>query len=213
MGFHQRWHEAREHFHEHHAMHHHFGGRHGFFNRGGPAGGRGGMFGDDEDSRGPGGRGSRMFGQGDLRLLLLSLIEQQPRHGYELIRTIEEIFAGQYSPSPGAVYPTLTMLEELGHAQVDATDGGKKRYAITEAGVAHLDQHRDEIDALMKRMNDTASRMARHSAPAEILQAMHEIKHALLARSGVWSTAEAGRVTGILRKAAAAIASGRGEVE
>lgn len=213
MGFHQRWTEARERFHEHHALHHHMGGRHGFFGRGGADGGRGGMFGDDDDARGPGGRGSRMFGQGDLRLLLLSLIEQQPRHGYELIRTIEEIFAGKYSPSPGAVYPTLTMLEELGHAEVEATDGGKKRYAITAAGIAHLDQHRDAIEALTKRMSDTASRMARHSAPAEILQAMHEIKHALLARSGIWSTTEAGRVTAILRKAAAAIASGKGDTE
>jgi DNA-binding PadR family transcriptional regulator len=210
MGFHQRWHEARERFQDHHAMHHHMAGRHGFFGRGG---GRAGLFGDDDDVRGPGGRGGRMFGQGDLRLLLLSLIEQQPRHGYELIRTIEEIFAGQYSPSPGAVYPTLTMLEELGHAAVEAAEGGKKRYAITPAGIAHLDQHRDEIEALMKRMNETASRMARHSTPADILQAMHEIKHALLARSGAWSADEARRVTAILRKAAAAIASGRSDAE
>ena len=65
------------------------------------------------------GGGGRMFGHGDLKLLLLALIEQQPRHGYELIRMIEEMFHGQYTPSPGAIYPTLAMLEDMGYASVE----------------------------------------------------------------------------------------------
>ncbi len=81
-------------------------GRHGGF-------GQHGDFGDWGDMQGGARRGGgRLLGHGDLKLLLLALIEQQPRHGYELIRTIEEMFLGQYSPSPGAIYPTLTMLEE-----------------------------------------------------------------------------------------------------
>ena len=77
--------------------------------------GRGRGFGDNEGEGGWGGmggrfRGGRVFGHGDLKLILLALIAEQPRHGYELIRTIEEMFDGAYAPSPGAVYPTLTLL-------------------------------------------------------------------------------------------------------
>jgi len=209
MRWHDRWNDVRNRLHEAHAMHHHhhFMSRHGMFGGGGRRGG--GFFGDDEDMRGGpmGGRG-RMFGQGDLRLLLLALVEQQPRHGYELIRTIEEMVGGGYSPSPGTVYPTLTMLEELGYAVVEATEGGKKRYAITPEGVTWLDGNRAEVETLMQRMQDNAHRMHKMNAPNDVRQAMHEIKHALFARAGAWSVDEAARITAILRKSAAAIASG-----
>src|ERR1051326_5989369 len=77
-------------------------------------------------------RGGRVFDHGDLRLLILQLIAEKPRHGYELIKAIEEQLGGSYSPSPGVIYPTLTMLEELGYAGLAANqDSGKKLYEIT----------------------------------------------------------------------------------
>src|SRR5437763_13926005 len=104
-------------------------GRHGLF---GHRGGRG--------HRGFGLR--RMFEQVDLRFVILHLLSEKPRHGYEIIKAIEERFGGMYSPSPGVVYPTLTLLEELGHATVTAAEAGKKLYAITEAGTAFLAENR-----------------------------------------------------------------------
>src|SRR6187399_3114290 len=81
--------------------------------------------------RGRGGRGGRMFDQGDLKYVILQLLEEKPRHGYEIIKAIEERFGGAYAPSPGTVYPTLTMLEDMGHARVEPEEGGKKVYHIT----------------------------------------------------------------------------------
>ena len=100
-----------------------FGGRHGM-------GGRGGMDPDDM-------RAGRMLAQGDLRLIALALIAEAPRHGYEIIKLVEEKTADWYSPSPGIVYPTLTYLEEAGYVTA-STEGSKKLYAITEEGRAYL---------------------------------------------------------------------------
>ena len=93
-------------------------------------------------------RGGRVFGHGGLRLVLLRLIADKPRHGYELIKAIEERLGGSYSPSPGVVYPTLTLLEEMGHVTVSAEGGGRKLHTITDAGREHLDAHRAEVDQL-----------------------------------------------------------------
>src|SRR5262249_53440562 len=84
----------------------------------------------------------RMLAQGDLRLIALALIAEQPRHGYEIIKVLEDKTAGWYSPSPGIVYPTLTYLEEAGYVTAQA-EGAKKLYAITDEGRAHLDENRD----------------------------------------------------------------------
>ncbi len=200
-----RWHslfrEARCHF--EHGAHAHFAGRGGAF------GGRGGQGFDDFEGlrggRGGGRFGGRMFGTGDLRLLLLSLIERQPRHGYELIRTIEEMFDGQYSPSPGTIYPTLTMLEEQGLARVDSETGGKKLYVITEEGKAFLVENRDALETLMARLEMMARSMSRLSAPHQIRDAMHEVRHALLSQFRGWDATETARVVAILKKAAADI--------
>src|SRR6202140_4373716 len=98
---------------------------------------------DDDDLR-----GGRMLAQGDVRLILLALIAEAPRHGYEIIKLIEDKTEGGYSPSPGIVYPTLTYLEEAGllTAQVEGT---KKLYTITDEGRAYLDQNRDFVDAVL----------------------------------------------------------------
>ena len=186
--------------HEHHAGRGPFGSRHD----------GGDFFADWNEMRGGGrrGGGGRMFGHGDLKLLLLALIEQQPRHGYELIRIIEDMFHGQYSPSPGAIYPTLTMLEELGHAEVTNEQGGRKLYAITAAGRAYLDENRDAVDAVTARTEHSARMAAKMAAPMSVRKAMHALKHALLMRGSDWNKVEAQRVAEILERAATAIATG-----
>jgi len=105
-------------------------------------------------------RAGRMLAQGDLRLLALALIAEQPRHGYEIIKLLEEKTGGWYSPSPGVVYPTLTYLEETGYVTA-TTEGNKKLYAITEDGQTYLDQNRPFIDAVMDRLNRLGERFRR----------------------------------------------------
>jgi DNA-binding PadR family transcriptional regulator len=170
--------------------------------------GRGG-FDDSEGRDGMGGRfrGGRVFGHGDLKLILLALIAEQPRHGYELIRTIEEMFDGAYAPSPGAVYPTLTLLEELGHASVETGDG-KKLYTITTEGNAFLAANKEAVDAVMTRMENTAKMFARAAAPMALREAMHELKRALFMHGGPWNATEVKRVRDIIKKAADEIAKG-----
>ncbi|OYX02175.1 MAG: PadR family transcriptional regulator [Rhizobiales bacterium 32-66-8] len=103
-----------------------------------------------------------MLAQGDLKLLALALIAQQPRHGYELIKLIEEKTAGWYSPSPGVVYPTLTFLEEAGYVTAEA-DGAKKRYAITLEGQAYLNENREFADSLLGRLAEIGQKMSKVS--------------------------------------------------
>ena len=112
------------------------------------------------------GRRGRVFDQGDLRLLLLSLIAEQPSHGYELIRLIEEKLGGAYTPSPGVVYPTLTLLEELGYATVEAQEGGRKLYSVTDAGRAHLAESAETVQRMRGRMDDARERSGHAPAPA-----------------------------------------------
>lgn len=107
-----------------------------------------------EESRGPGRRHrrGRMFAQGELRLALLALIAENPSHGYELIKGIEEMTGGGYAPSPGAVYPTLQLLEDEGAiAEADA-EGSKKPYAVTPQGEAELEERKAEVDELLRRL-------------------------------------------------------------
>ena len=117
--------------------------------------GRGGGFGRG-DRFGVG----RMLAHGDLKLLALALIEEQPRHGYELIKLIEEKTSGCYSPSPGVVYPTLTFLEEAGYVTAES-EGAKKRYSITEEGRAYLEENRDIAELVLARLSGLGKKMAR----------------------------------------------------
>ncbi|MBV8156231.1 MAG: PadR family transcriptional regulator [Dyella sp.] len=195
--------------------HHHHEGREAWIREAmgfGRGRGFGRGFGDDEGPGGWGGmggrfRGGRVFGHGDLKLILLALIAEQPRHGYDLIRTIEEMFDGAYAPSPGAVYPTLTLLEELGHASVQ-NDEGKKLYSITEEGKAFLAENKDAVDAVMSRMEQTAKMFARAAAPMALREAMHNLKRALFMHGGPWNAAEVKRIRDIIQKAAEEIAKG-----
>jgi DNA-binding PadR family transcriptional regulator len=99
-----------------------------------------------------GGRRGRMFGQGELRLALLALIAENPSHGYELIKAIEEMTGGDYAPSPGAVYPTLQLLEDEGAIEEAQAEGAKKPFAVTAQGSEELDARKDEVEALMRRL-------------------------------------------------------------
>ena len=206
------------HLFDRHHHHHHHEGREAWAREAigmGRGRGFGRGFGDDEGHGGRDGmggrfRGGRVFGHGDLKLILLALIAEQPRHGYELIRTIEEMFDGAYAPSPGAVYPTLTLLEELGHASVQSGDG-KKLYTVTEEGKAFLAANKDAVDAVMARMENTAKMFARAAAPMALREAMHNIKRALFMHGGPWNAAEVKRVRDIIQKAADDIAKGHGD--
>jgi DNA-binding PadR family transcriptional regulator len=93
-----------------------------------------GWFGGGRRGRGGPFRGGRMFEQGDLKYVILQLLDEKPRHGYEIIKALEDRFGGMYSPSAGTVYPTLTLLEDLGYARVNVEEGGKKVYSITDEG-------------------------------------------------------------------------------
>src|SRR5271168_1542146 len=122
------------------SRHGRFGGREGFMGRFG-AGWMGG----------PGMRAARMLASGDLRLIILALLSEKPRHGYEIIKAIEEHSSGVYSPSPGMVYPALTYLEELGYAASES-DGTKKLFRITEAGTAHLNENRASVEETLEQL-------------------------------------------------------------
>ena len=111
-------------------------------------------------------RAGRMLAQGDLRLIALALIAEQPRHGYDIIKVFEEKTSGAYSPSPGIVYPTLTYLEEAGYLTSQA-DGSKRLYTITPEGRAHLTENRAFADALLERLAAAGARLARRRDEAD----------------------------------------------
>jgi DNA-binding PadR family transcriptional regulator len=140
-------------------------GRHG---RGGHSGG------------GHGGRSGRMFEHGRLRLVLLQLIAAKPAHGYELIKAVEDKTGGAYSPSPGVIYPTLTLLEELGYISVEASEGNRKLYAITTTGQQHLSEQQPALAEMSRRFD--GQQHHRGDVPLPILRGMENLKMALRLR-------------------------------
>jgi DNA-binding PadR family transcriptional regulator len=167
-------------------------GRHGRGFDGHHAGSRSGRFGHGEGSRGwsedgPGfGRGGgrrRMFDGGELRLVLLKLIADKPRHGYDLIRAIEERTGGAYAPSPGIVYPTLTMLSEMGLIEEQSAEGARKLFAVTSEGTSHLAEHNAEVVAMLARL-DALGAMRERTDAVPIRRAMHNLRSVLMSRLG-----------------------------
>jgi len=149
---------------------------------------------------GRGERGPKMFDAGAMRYVVLQLIAEKPRHGYEIIKEIEHRAGGAYAPSPGAIYPLLSMLLDLGHVSAEL-DGNKKLHSITPEGAAFLEENRQYVDAILARM----------AAPAEgrgdIRQLMRELKDIVIARvrSGTPSEARLEAIRVILRRAGADI--------
>jgi DNA-binding PadR family transcriptional regulator len=174
----------------HHPHHHNqkfcgsFGGfghgRHGFRGRG----------------RGEG----RMFGSGDLRYVILQLISEKPSYGYEIIKSIQERLGGDYAPSPGIVYPMLTMLEEMGYASV-VTEGTRKLYTITPEGAKALAENKATVDALFARMDSRRAAYA-NQRPQQIERAVENLRMALRMRMGSLTTEQINAVTDIIDEAA-----------
>jgi len=201
-------------------MHHHFEKRHQhkgrrFMDRH-PGHGSGRFAAGFGGGVGRGFRTGRKLGSGDLQLVILALLAEKPRHGYEIIKEFEERSGGFYGPSPGMVYPALTYLEEIGHATV-ATEGTKKLYRITAAGSSHLAAHRTTVDAILEQLARIGGKMARvreafageeasdEERMTEALRAARrQLKSALIAKLGA-EPEEQGRIAQILQHAAEAI--------
>ncbi len=183
--------------HSHHCRHggHHpgagrFGSPDGFGRGGGFGGGRGGPFGGDafgEDGLRGGGRGGRggggggrrrLFDNETLRLILLKLIADEPRHGYELIRAIEALSGEAYAPSPGVVYPTLTMLAEMDLIVEEPSEGSRKRFAITDAGKAQIEERKAALDLALARLAALAQHAERVDG-APVRRALHNLRIAI----------------------------------
>lgn len=128
-----------------------------------------------------GGGRERFFDNGHLRLVILQLIADKPSYGYEIIKAIEEKLSGGYAPSPGVVYPTLTLLEEEGLAMVASTEGNKKLYAATDEGKAHLKSSQPLLKAIFGRMQAAGKVFGRERSP-QIKRAIMNLKFALKMR-------------------------------
>ena len=155
-----------------------------FWGRGGPRGRHGR------------GRMGRMFEQGDLKYVILQLIDEKPRHGYDIIKALEERSHGTYSPSPGTVYPTLTMLEEMGYAKAAHEDGGKKVYEITAEGKKYLAENSSTVDSIFERISETVEPFFSAS--------MGEVRNAMrhLARSSLGTAMKHAENKEVLKKVA-----------
>jgi DNA-binding PadR family transcriptional regulator len=140
-------------------------------------------FGDEGWSGRRGRRGRRMFESGELRLVLLKLIADEPRHGYDLIRAIEDLTGGEYAPSPGVVYPTLTLLQDMGLIEEAAGEGARRPFQATDEGRKHLDERAEEVEALFDRLRDLAP-SDRHNAGPAIGRAVKNLMTALRHRIG-----------------------------
>ncbi len=161
------------------------------------------FFGGGPKRRGPFG-GGRMFEQGDLKLVILRLLDEKPRHGYDIIKELEERSGGRYTPSAGAVYPTLTMLEDLGYAVTTPEEGGKKVYAITDAGRAHLAENRPVVDELFERVNSIGDAVFGESVrPARDAMIGLAREFAAAMMHGKRTPEQVATITGILERATA----------
>ena len=177
--------------------------------------GRGGHFG--HFGRGEhmhGGRGhehggrtrGRIFDQGDLRWVMLALIAERPRHGYEIIKEIEDRVGGAYSPSPGVIYPTLTLLEETGLIAAQESEGGRKLYQVLPEGEEQLKAHRASVDGLFERMAGVRERSAGGVSP-RVMRALENLRTAIRLKleQGPLDETRAGRLADALDSAALAV--------
>ena len=136
-----------------------------------------------EHGRRGGGRRQRFFGHGELRLVILDILTRNASHGYELIKAIETMTQGNYSPSPGVIYPTLTLLDDMGLVAPTDSDGAKKLFEITDLGRAELDPNRKAIDALIARLTAVGEEHRRTDS-ASVRRAMGNLRAVLMNRLG-----------------------------
>jgi DNA-binding PadR family transcriptional regulator len=187
-----------EHFKERQEGHGHCEGRHrhrhGWW---GERGERGEGFG------GFGGGRERFFDNGQLKLVILQLIADKPSYGYEIIKAIEERLSGGYAPSPGVIYPTLTLLEEEGLAEVTSSESNKKLYAATEEGRAHLKTNQALLKAIFGRMQEAGKAFGRGRSP-QIKRAIMNLKLALKMRveRGTLTAEQIGKIADAIDAAA-----------
>ena len=146
------------------------------------------------------GKGGRLFDYGEFRHVVLTLLAEHPRHGYDIIRAIDQRTGGAYCPSPGVVYPTLALLEDIGHARVLASDGARNRYEITPDGRTFLRENKQQIDGILSRIQHLGG--AQVGAPAAIIAAMDNLKSALRTGERPWSADEARAVAAAVDAAA-----------
>jgi DNA-binding PadR family transcriptional regulator len=175
-----RDHDDRDEHSGHHGRHHHERGHH---RRGRHSG--------------------RLFDYGELRILLLAMIAERPRHGYELIKAIEERMGGSYTPSPGVIYPTLSWLEDMGYVALDTEEAGRKRYSITSEGEAFLVANRAAADDLLAR-GSSPQADGSDRVPAPVVRAMENLKMAmrLRLRQGPINPEAAATIAAVLDEAA-----------
>ncbi|MFT3848206.1 MAG: PadR family transcriptional regulator [Propionivibrio sp.] len=152
---------------------------------------------------GGGGRRERLFGSGDLKFVVLHLVAQKPAHGYEIIKALGELVGGDYSPSPGTVYPTLAMLEDLGWIAATPDANGRKEYVISDEGRQQLTAQQGEVERVLTHVGHLKSRAHARRLP-EIVRAMENLKTALRIRFGDEAPAQeiARRVAEIIDRAA-----------
>jgi DNA-binding PadR family transcriptional regulator len=154
--------------------------------------------------RGGGPRSARVFDQGDLKYVILQLLVEKPRHGYEIIKAIEERFGGAYSPSPGTVYPTLTMLEDMGYARVMPEEGGKKVYEITDEGRKYLEENRSAVDDIFSRITEFAQSIFGEPM-MQVHRAMKNVGSAVYVQNAKRTPEQLKQISDILERAAAEI--------
>ena len=130
-----------------------------------------------------GGDRERLFDSGELRVVILALLAEKPSYGYEIIKAIEERLSGGYAPSPGVVYPTLTLLEEEGYATVSSSEGNKKLYTVTDTGTEYLKTNQATVKAIFGRMEQAGKVFGRGRSP-QIMRALMNLKFALKMRAG-----------------------------
>src|SRR5580698_475571 len=188
-------------------LHEHYRGFHGREERHGErqredrhCGGRGEFGGGRHGFRGGRGGPMRFFGAGDLRYVILQLIAEKPSHGYEIIKSIQERLGGTYAPSPGVVYPMLTMLEEMGHATV-VSDGARKLYTITEEGSKSLAENKTAVEAIFAKMERARSEQGSDRSP-QIERAVENFRMALRLKKGPLTTEQIHAITDIIDAAA-----------
>lgn len=147
-----------------------------------------------------------MFEQGAIKLLVLSLIKEQPRHGYEIIKVIEDRVGGGYAPSPGVIYPLLNLLEETGLVRQAESEGAKKLFAITPEGEAELEANKHAFDGIAARIDEMRQRGVGARAP-QIVRAVQNLRMALRLRTerGDLSDEQAQAIAAALDAAAQAI--------